>query len=82
MRHHLLLLLFIKLCACVHLREQVLDELTSNGALLRSVVDLIVEKLERDNLAGEQGSLQQYDSFETRLEHTKLTDFASSRRQN
>ena len=53
--HHLFLLLhhFISLAACVHLREQVLAELTSNGALLRTVVDLIVEKLERDNLTGE-----------------------------
>ena len=35
------------------LRERILTELTSNGVLLRTVVDLIVERLEDESLSGE-----------------------------
>ena len=34
------------------LRERILTELTSNGVLLRTVVDLIVERLEDESLSG------------------------------
>ena len=53
----LVIILLFNLAKTEQLREQVLAELTSNGVLLRTVVDLIVERVENDNLSGELRSV-------------------------
>ena len=64
----LLIILLFNLAKTEQLREQVLAELTSNGVLLRTVVDLIVERLEKDNLSGERKKKLSLCGFERVLQ--------------
>ena len=64
----LVIILLFNLAKTEQLREQVLAELTSNGVLLRTVVDLIVERLEKDNLSGERKKKLSLCGFERVLQ--------------